>query len=128
MTLRPRKKAWLPLLIVSGPIAAFGVADMIVGEVWVGLAIIAFAAMIVGYNGTIRLTVDAGQMTLKRFGLTVWSAPTQDMTIKTGRGGDVAVLPAYVFMRHSVQVGHVLRGWFAETDIAMLRMALANGS
>lgn len=101
---------------------------MISGGIWEGLVAIVFAATIIGYNGTVRLVIDGGQITLKRFGRTVWSAPTLDMTMRSSCGGDVAILPAYVFMRHSEKVGYVLRGWFKESDIAMLRIALANGS
>lgn len=124
---RPRRSAWLPLLIVGLPIAAFGVWALYGGAL-VGLGAIAFGAIIVGYNATIRLSVSGGQVRLKRFGLTVWSSSTGDTTIESGLEGDVPIIPAYLFVRQSQRVGYVLRGWFEEADIATLRALLANGS
>lgn len=125
-SLRPRKSAWLPLLIVGLPIAAFGAFSILDGGVLIGVAVIAFAAIVVGYNGTIRLTFDAEQITFRRFGLTVWSGPTRDMAVEIGKGGDIPIEPAYVFIRQRKRVGYVLRGWFDEAAIADLRASLAN--
>ena len=126
VTFRPQAKAWLPLLIVALPIAGVGVAALIDGA-FIGLLAIAFAAVIVGYNSTIRLTIADQQISLKRFGLTVWSAPKDAIRIENGRGGDVPIMPAYLFIRHSQQIGYVLRGWFREEDIATLRAMLTKG-
>jgi hypothetical protein len=127
MILRPQTRAWLPLLVITGPIAALGLFAILEGAL-VGSALIVLAAVIVGYNGTIRLIVRDGQISLKRYGLIVWSAPTSDITFDSGRGGDIAILPAYVFMRRTQRVGYILRGWFREDDISMLRELLAKGS
>ena len=59
MTLRPRLTAWLPLLIVALPIALVGGWALYDG-VLIGLAAVAFAAFIVGYNATIRLSIEGG--------------------------------------------------------------------
>ena len=127
MTLRPKISTWLPLLIVGLPIAAFGIWALCEGAI-IGLAATAFGAIIVGYNATVRLTLSDGQIRLRRFGLTVWSSPTCGTTIESGRGGDLPILPAYLFLRESQQVGYVLRGWFAEGDIVTLQELLADGS
>jgi hypothetical protein len=127
MILRPQARAWLPLLVVTGPIAALGIFA-ILEDALIGSALIVLAAVIVGYNGTIRLIVHDGQISLKRYGIIVWSAPTRDISVEAGRGGDIAILPAYVFMRRTQQVGYILRGWFREEDVSKLRELLAKGS
>ncbi|WCT73513.1 hypothetical protein PQ455_18195 [Sphingomonas naphthae] len=126
MILKPQKKAWLPLLIVGVPIGAFGAAVLVQGGLLTGVAAIGLAIMIVAYNGTIRLALTERQVRFKRFGLTVWSAPARGMTVESGRGGDLGAQSAWVFVLHSKQVGHVLRGWFADADIAALKAAMAN--
>jgi hypothetical protein len=127
ITLRPRKSAWLPLLIIASPIIAVRVVALREGDL-IGLGGIAPGAFLVGYNATISLTVTERQIIFKRYGFTVWSVPASGTTVENGRGGDLPVLPAYLFMRQSRQVGWVLRGWFHEADIAALRTTLKDGS
>jgi hypothetical protein len=121
---RPPKAAWLPLVPIGGAIAALGVAALLNHGFLGGLACIAFGAVLVGYNATVRLVVDDGRVELRRFGRRVWVTPTDGLTIKAGLAGDVAIIPAYLFFRNGRKVGYVLRSWVSASDMAELQAML----
>lgn len=118
---RPPKAAWLPLLPIGGAIASLGVAALLDHGIFEGLACIAFGAVVVGYNATVRLVIDDGRVELRRFGRRVWVTPTDGLTIKSGLAGDVAIFPAYLFVRNGRQVGYVLRSWVAASNMVELQ-------
>lgn len=115
---RPAKSAWMPLLPIGGFPIAIGIGA-ILDDAWLaGAGGIVLGAVVIGYNATIRLVVDRDRIALRRFGRTVWTSPTQGVTIEQGRAGDIAVIPAYLFLRDGRQIGYVLRSWFTAADMA----------
>jgi hypothetical protein len=67
-TFKPRPSAWIVLAIICLPIAALGVADLILNPTqWAyAVALIVGATLVVGYNFTARLVIDRKFVTLKR--------------------------------------------------------------
>ena len=123
---KPKAQAWRPLLIIGLPISALGVVALVQdlsGWFWDLLAI-ALGLGLVGYNATVRLVLTGDEIALKRYGRTVWHAPLRGTRMVEGRGGQLAVLPAYVLCRGKTELGYILKVWFDEQAIAELRQAL----
>jgi hypothetical protein len=92
---------------------------------WVpGLGLVLFCAFIIGYNATVRLIVTMEELRLTRFGRLVWRAPLHGTSLIDGRGGDIAVLPAYVISHDGERIGYILKSWFDDEAIASIRGAL----
>ena len=123
---KPKNSAWLVLLFVCAPIIGLGVlvfADDT--SSWpTSAALIAGGLIGVGYNWTLRLELTPEQVRLQRYGRTVWRAPVIGTKLLEGRGGEPAILPAYVLCRNGQKVGYILKSWFDEKAVAQLRKAL----
>lgn len=116
-TFGPNRTAWTWLLLPMSPIICFGLYCLSRNAYVEAALSLAFAAFVVGYNLTIRLTVTQDAISFRRFGRLVWSAPVQGTELTLGRGGDGNLLPAYVVSTNGERVGFVLKSWFSEEVI-----------
>ena len=122
---KPKRSAWVILLLICSPMIAGGVLASLEPGGWVpGLGLVLLCAFIIGYNATVRLIVTAVELRLTRFGRLVWRAPLCGTSLIDGRGGDIAVLPAYVISHDGERVGYILKSWFDDESIASIRGAL----
>ncbi|MFZ5704860.1 MAG: hypothetical protein ACOY5R_06295 [Pseudomonadota bacterium] len=97
LRLRAKRRAWLPLLIVSFPLAGFGVAGVTAGGFVAGAALISLAAAIVCFNATAILEIKDGRLQFRRFGVQIWQMSIVGASFKKGAAGDFDHLPGYVF-------------------------------
>jgi len=121
----PQKSSWIVLLLAGSPIIALGIYCFIDAGWWEGSLFMLFAAILVGYNGTMRLEVDRGILTFRRYGRTVWSVSLANAQISSGKGGDGHLLAAYVISEDEQRVGFLLKGWFSEDVIRQIERLVA---
>lgn len=126
VTYKPRTSAWMILAIICTPIAALGAIDLVLNpHQWpYATALIAGSILVVGYNFTIRLLIDEGFVTFKRYGLVVWRTPLRGAQIEDGLAGDVPFLPALIIHHGANKVGFIAKSWFGEAALSALRQAL----
>ena len=122
---RPRTSAWLTLLVICLPFAGLLAfipteADDVPSTVLLVVGVIALVA----YNATVRLIIDANQIRLQRYGLTVWQTPTEGTDLIEGCHPNVSFIPAYVLCRGDKVVGYILKSWFTPAAIEDLRASL----
>jgi hypothetical protein len=125
-TYKPRTSAWMILAIICTPIVAVGAIDLVLNpDQWpYATALIAGSIPVVGYNFTIRLLIDEGFVTFKRYGLVVWRIPRHGAQIEDGLAGDVPFLPALIIRHGAKKVGFIAKSWFEEAALSALRQAL----
>ena len=113
------------LAVVCLPIAALGVAGLVLNPTqWpFAVALIAGAIVVVGYNFTARLVIDGEFVTFKRYGRIVWRTSRRGAQIEDGMAGDVPILPAVLIRQNGRMVGFVLKGWFDDAALSALRAA-----
>ena len=96
---------------------------------WQGLAGVAFAICLVGYNASARLVITGHDLLFRRYGLTIWRAPLVGTTMSEGSGSDIGVpgnpfLSGFIFSCGGTRRGWILRGWFTAAQIDEVRGAL----
>lgn len=113
------------LVVVCSPIAALGAVDLALNATqWpYAAALIAGAIVVIGYNFTARLVIDAEFVTFKRYGRIVWRTPRRGVQIEDGMAGDIPILPAVIIRQNGRKVGFVAKGWFYEAALSALRAA-----
>lgn len=114
------------LLIVCAPMAILGALELRFSPSdWIyGVTILASVAAVIGYNLTVRLMIDATDVTLKRYGRTVWSVPRRGTSVEDGLAGELPFIPALVLWRDGRKAGYVLKLWFDEKALTTLRTAV----
>ena len=116
----PERGAWIVLVIATSPIWGFGTYCLITGFWLEALGSLGFAALIVGYNSTIRLVVDGEKIVFKRYFFVAWSIEASDAKLRRGRVGDLKMQSGYKVESHGRQVGFLLDGWFAKEAMEQL--------
>lgn len=126
MILKPKPSAWVLLLVICAPIIGLGAALLLDDpQSWpAGIALLAMGGIIVAYNATVRLVLTDKEIWLRRYGRIVWRVPLHGTQLIDGRGGEPALLPAYVVAHDGRPVGYILKGWFDEQTVMLVRATL----
>ena len=121
---RPRLGFWLPLIIPTLLFIFIGIASLIDGGFVEGLAILAFAAVVVGYNASTRLSVDGEEISFRRYGRTLWRVKADGLCVTSGRAGEVPILPAFILTDEHGRRGAVPKNMLAPSAAAGLKSAI----
>ncbi|RAK59868.1 hypothetical protein DJ021_08640 [Phenylobacterium hankyongense] len=115
------------LAAACAPIAGIGAVDLVLAPTeWpYGVGCIALGVIVVGYNFTARLSIDADFVTFSRYGRVVWRAPRSGTQIEDGLAGDMPFIPALILRQGGKKVGFVLKGWFDDNALSELRKAVS---
>ena len=126
-TFKPLRSSWVVLAACCAPIAAFGVADVVLSpDQWFwGVACIVGALAVVCFNASARLVIMDQSIELRRYGRTVWSIPRVGTEMRDGFAGDVKVIPAHILWHGGQKAGYLLKSWFDEETIETLRTSVA---
>jgi hypothetical protein len=123
LVLRPRLGHWLPLCIPAAFPGLLGVLNIANGGIAVGFGALAFAIIIVGYNGFTKVAVGE-EITFARYGWRLWHTSTDGAKIRAGRIGDFSILPAYIVSGFGPGGGGFPKSMLKNSDVAKLRAAV----
>lgn len=126
-TFKPLRSSWVVLATLCAPIAAFGVADVVlIPNQWFwGVVCIVGAFAVVFFNASARLVIMDETIGLRRYGRTVWIIPRVGTEIRDGFVGDVKIIPAHVLWHRGRKAGYLLKSWFDAETIDTLRASVA---
>ena len=126
-TFKPLRSSWVVLATLCAPIAAFGVADVVLNpNQWFrGVACIVGAFAVVCFNASARLVIMDETIELRRYGRTVWSVPRVGTEIRDGFVRDVKIIPAHFLWHRGRKAGYLLKSWFDAETIDTLRASIA---
>ena len=123
LVFRPRPAHWLPLLIPMGFPMALGVMNIAEGTIAYGLAALAFAVLVVGYNGSTKLTVG-DDIAFSRYGRKLWQLSAEGVEVRAGRTGEIPILPALVLFDTKGTSGAFPKSMLTAADIARVRVSI----
>jgi hypothetical protein len=123
LVFRPRPAHWLPLLIPMAFPIALGFMNLVEGAIAYGLVAFAFAAATIGYNGTTRLTI-ADDISFSRYGRKLWQVRADGAEVRSGRTGELPVLPAFVVSDQRGASGSFPKSMLTAADAAKVRAAV----
>ena len=126
-TFKPLRSSWVVLATLCAPIAAFGVADVVlIPNQWFwGVVCFVGAFAVVFFNASARLVIMDETIGLRRYGRTVWIIPRVGTEIRDGFVGDVKIIPAHVLWHRGRKAGYLLKSWFDAETIDTLRASVA---
>jgi len=126
-TFKPLRSSWFVLATLCAPIAAFGVANVVLNpNQWFrGVGCIVGALAVVFFNALARLVIMDETIELRRYGRTVWSVPRVGTEIRDGFAEDMKIIPAHVLWHGRRKAGYLLKSWFDAETIDTLRASIA---
>ena len=118
--LKAQRSAWLPLLILSAPLAGFGIFGIAAGATISGTLIACLGVLVACYNATAKLVMNGNQVEFRRFGLRFWTLGVLGTSVTKGAAGDFGAFPGYVFTDHWGKNRRVIATLFKEDDFRIL--------
>jgi hypothetical protein len=122
---RPRLSHWMPLLIPMAFPIGLGVAGVWQGDTLLGLLAIAFGVAIIAYNGSTRLRIGS-EISFSRFGRTLWSVGSRGVSVRSGRCGEIPVLPAFTLTDTAGATGSFPKSMLAPSELVRFKHLVAN--
>jgi len=102
---------------------ALGFALILEGGMVAALGSFAFAAAIVGYNGSMRLVVGE-EICLSRYGFKLWRIRASRVCVTSGRTGELAILPAYILTDPNGGSGAIPKGMLRPNSLASFKSVI----
>jgi hypothetical protein len=122
-SMRPSKAALIALALLVSPGVVLGVMTWVYADGRLAGSILFCGAVLIWLSvGSLRVVAASGNVSMHRFGRTLWSTALADIVLREGLGGDIPILPALVVVGKTRKpIRYILKSQFRTSDLEKLR-------